>query len=162
MSRLDSFIRRMQAQRDCLDWAAAAVARLPGPVLELGLGNGRTYDHLREKLPDRRIYVFDRRISAHPECVPPEADLFLGEIHDTLPRAVAALGRSVALAHCDLGTGDAAANAALAEFVAPLLARLVAPGGIVVSDQPLDVAGWQRLPEPAGVKPGRYHLYRAG
>ncbi|MGH6887075.1 MAG: class I SAM-dependent methyltransferase, partial [Geminicoccales bacterium] len=48
MSRLDSFIRRLEAQRACLDLAAARIADLPGPVLELGLGNGRTYDHLRE------------------------------------------------------------------------------------------------------------------
>ena len=31
-----------------------------GPVIELGLGNGRTYDHLRERLPGRRIIAFDR------------------------------------------------------------------------------------------------------
>ena len=47
MSRLDSFIRRLEAQR------AASTTRSPHrrrarPVLELGLGNGRTYDHLRE------------------------------------------------------------------------------------------------------------------
>lgn len=51
MSRLDSFIRRLQAQRDVLDWAADGVEDRAGLVLELGLGNGRTYDHLRERLP---------------------------------------------------------------------------------------------------------------
>ena len=64
MSRLDSFIRRMQGQRDCLNRAAELIAGIPGPVLELGLGNGRTYDHLKEILPDREIFVFDRRIAA--------------------------------------------------------------------------------------------------
>ena len=48
MSRLDSFIRRLEAQRACLDRAAALIAGIDGAVLELGLGNGRTYDHLRE------------------------------------------------------------------------------------------------------------------
>ncbi|HTY69417.1 MAG TPA: class I SAM-dependent methyltransferase, partial [Alphaproteobacteria bacterium] len=38
MSRLDSFIRRLQAQRACLDWAIQAIRSLPGPVLEIGLG----------------------------------------------------------------------------------------------------------------------------
>ena len=50
----------MIAQRECLNWAAEAVAGVAGPVLELGLGNGRTYDHLRERLPEREIYVFER------------------------------------------------------------------------------------------------------
>ena len=67
MSRLDSFIRRLEAQRACLDRAAALVAGLAGPVLELGLGNGRTYDHLRALLPGRDIFVFERAVSAHPE-----------------------------------------------------------------------------------------------
>jgi hypothetical protein len=65
MSRLDSFIRRVQAQRACLDRAAELIADVPGPVLELGLGNGRTYDHLREQLPARRIFVFERLVQAH-------------------------------------------------------------------------------------------------
>ena len=39
MSRLDSFLRRLQAQRGCLNDAAALVGARPGPVFELGLGN---------------------------------------------------------------------------------------------------------------------------
>ncbi|MFN9941622.1 MAG: class I SAM-dependent methyltransferase, partial [bacterium] len=67
MSRLESFIRRLEAQRRCLDWAAQAIAGYPGAVLELGLGNGRTYDHLRDRLgPARAIYAFDRQLAAHP------------------------------------------------------------------------------------------------
>ena len=122
MSRLDSFIRRMQAQRDCLDWAARAIAGRPGCVLELGLGNGRTYDHLRERLPDRAIYVFDRRIAAHAGCIPPDDRLYLGAVSDTLPRAAAELGPSAVLIHSDLGIADDAANAVLAAEVGPLLA----------------------------------------
>lgn len=161
MSRLDSFIRRMQAQRTCLDAAGAMIAEVPGPVLELGLGNGRTYDHLREILPDRAIYVFDRRVKAHPDCIPPEDRLFVGEVTDTLPRAAAQLGRTVAMIHTDLGTGEAAANAALARTVGPLLAPLLRSRGICVANHVLSVAGWTALPEPPGVKPGRYYLYRA-
>ena len=48
MSRLDSFIRRIGAQRNVLNAVAQRIAAIDGPVLELGLGNGRTYDHLRE------------------------------------------------------------------------------------------------------------------
>ena len=33
MSRLDSFIARMQAQRDCLNFLKPAIDALPGPCL---------------------------------------------------------------------------------------------------------------------------------
>ena len=62
MSRLDSFIARMQAQRDCLNFLQPLVERQAGPILEVGLGNGRTYDHLRRLFPDRDIFVFERAV----------------------------------------------------------------------------------------------------
>ena len=161
MSRLDSFIRRMQAQRACLDWGARAIADLPGPVFEVGLGNGRTYDHLRELLPDREIYVFERRVAAHPSCIPPADRLFLGDVLDTLPKAIARFGRGAALIHTDLGTGVAEPDAALHADVAPLLGALLNRNGIVIANHPLQVSDWAPLPEPGGVKPGRYFLYRA-
>ena len=39
MSRLDSFITRMQAQRDCLNFLKPAIEAVPGPILEVGLGD---------------------------------------------------------------------------------------------------------------------------
>ena len=78
MSRLDSFIARMQAQRDCLNFLKPGVEALAGPILEVGLGNGRTYDHLRTLFPGRDIYVFERKVAAHPDCIPPAERLFLG------------------------------------------------------------------------------------
>jgi hypothetical protein len=87
MSRLDSAIRRLQAQRACLDHVCGLIADLPGPVLEVGLGNGRTYDHLRQSLPGRPIYAFDRQVAAHPDCVPAAPFLLLGDFRDTLPAA---------------------------------------------------------------------------
>ena len=53
MSRLDSMLRRLTAQRDGLNWAAQQISGVAGDVLDLGLGNGRTYDHLREVMPER-------------------------------------------------------------------------------------------------------------
>ncbi len=160
MSRLDSFIRRMEAQRDCLAHAAALAAAVPGPVLELGLGNGRTYDHLREILPGREIFVFDRRIAAHPDCIPDAAHMMLGEVTETLPALHVRIGAAAALAHSDLGTGDDAANAVLAKTVAPLIDALMAPGGIVVANYRMAVPRWREQPLPAGVSPGRYFIYR--
>ena len=158
MSRLDSFIRRLQAQRACLDLAMSMIGAVDGPVLELGLGNGRTYDHLRTRLVGRPIYVFDRRIAAHPDCIP-EPGLFIeGDILATLAGASARLPGPAALAHCDIGTGDAAANAALARAVAPLIDRLMAEGGLIVSDQRMEAPGWRPVPLPAGIVDGRYHI----
>jgi len=162
LSRLDSFIRRVTAQRDCLNAAATLIAEVPGPVLELGLGNGRTYDHLREILPGREIWVFERQVAAHPDCIPPDDRLFLGDLAATLPTALGRIGDRAALAHIDIGTGDAEANAKLAAWLGPHMAALMRVGGVVVSDQALTVPGWTALPLPEGVKPGRYHLYRAG
>ncbi len=161
MSRLDSFIRRMQAQRDCLNHLAAPVRELTGPILEVGLGNGRTYDHLREMFPGRAIHVFERAVRAHPDCVPPEEFLFLGDVRESIPVARAKLGPGAALIHSDLGTGDQAANTELGRWLGPALDTLLAPGGYVVANQKLDVARWVRLPDPPGVPADRYFLYRA-
>ena len=160
MSRLDSFIRRLEAQRACLDHAARLVAGLDGAVLELGLGNGRTYDHLRELFPERDIYVCEKKVAAHPDCVPPPERLILGDMRETLLAAHARLGGRVALAHLDAGTGDAAANRALAAELMPLVAPLLCAGGILVSDPPFDRADLESMALPGGIAPGRYHLYR--
>lgn len=161
MSRLESAIRRLEAQRDCINWAVDQIAGMPGHVLELGLGNGRTFDHLREILPGREIFVFDRQIAAHPACVADEAHMFLGDILETLPRALMRLGRDAILAHCDIGTGDSERNCRLVAEIAPLLAPLMRPGGIILSDQPMELAEWTELTLPASVPQQRYHIYRA-
>ncbi|MDI1284116.1 MAG: class I SAM-dependent methyltransferase [Reyranella sp.] len=161
MSRLDSFIARMQAQRDCLNFLKPAIDALPGPILEVGLGNGRTYDHLRDLFPGRDIYVFERQVAAHPDCIPPNDRLFMGEAREALPRAARQLGATAALIHTDLGTGDHAANMAMAAWLGPVLDALVGPGGHVLANQALEVPRWQRQPEPPGVPKDRYFLYRA-
>jgi S-adenosyl-L-methionine methyltransferase len=162
VSRLDSFIRRLEAQRACLDRAAALIAALAGPVLEFGLGNGRTYDHLRTILPGRDIFVFERAVAAHPDCVPPADRLILGDVRDTLPASRDRFAGGAALAHIDIGTGETEASRAFAASVAQLIAPLLRPGAVVVSEPPLVLAGWRALELPAEVRPGRYHLYRVG
>jgi hypothetical protein len=161
MSRLDSVIRRLQAQRACLERAVDLIRDLPGPVLEFGLGNGRTYDHLREILPGREIFVLERDVAAHPDCVPDGAHLLLGDIRETLPATVARFGRSVPLVHSDVGTGDAALNGRIAAFLATQLPRLLRPGGVVVADQDVAYDGAEALSLPEAVRPGRYFMYRA-
>ncbi len=161
MSRLDSAIRRLQAQRACLDRAAALIEQVPGVVLELGLGNGRTYDHLREILPAREIYVLDRQVAAHPDSRPDGAHLLLGDFGDSLPHAVERFAGAVAFVHADIGAGDAQIDAATARTVAGHLPALLASAGVVASDQDVAFEGANPLPLPDGVKPGRYFMYRA-
>jgi hypothetical protein len=160
MSRLDSFIRRLEAQRAALDWACARIAPIAGPVLEIGLGNGRTYDHLRDKLAgSRAIFAFDRSVAAHPACVPDPTHLILGDLRDSLARAMARIGRPAALAHADIGSGDARATAETAAFLGPALIALLAPGAIVLCDQKLSEMRLVPVAIP-GVAAERYHAYR--
>ena len=161
MSRLDSVIRRLTAQRACLGLAASPIEGLDGHVLELGLGNGRTFDHLREILPGREIFCFDRQVAAHPDCIPDPDHLFLGELEATLPQAVARLGARAALVHVDIGSGDEAASRRLGAWLAGRLPSLLAPGAVLISDQPLPQPDWRTLELPEGVRQGRYFLYRA-
>jgi hypothetical protein len=160
MSRLDSAIRRLAAQRDCLDRSVALVSGMAGPVLELGLGNGRTYSHLLERCADREIWVFERQLNPHPDCMPPADRLIMGDLRDTLPTAAALIGSPAALAHMDIGTGDPEASRALAAALAPLLVPLLASGAVLVHDQPFDHPALVPLDLPDGVAPGRYFLAR--
>jgi len=160
MSRLDAFIRRMKAQRDCLNAVGRLVGDKPGAVLEVGLGNGRTYDHLRSLFPARAIYVFDREVAAHPDCIPPAEMTRLGDFRETLPKFVAE-GRRAILIHADIGSGNKEASLKLGRDLAPTLATLLLPGGYLAADQPMDVPALERLPLPDEKADGRYHFYRA-
>ena len=160
-TRLDKLRLRLEAQNACLGWAFGEIAGRPGPVLELGLGHGRTYDHLRTHLPDRDIYVFDREIDCYEDCIPPADRTFLGDIGQTLKVAAARLPTRAVLVHSDMGSYTEAHNTAMSERLSRLLPAVLAPGGIVVSDLPLALAGVLALPLPAGAQEGRYFLYRA-
>jgi hypothetical protein len=160
MSRLDVFIARMTAQKAFLEQVAPQIAAIDGPVLELGLGNGRTFDHLRELLPDREIFVFDRSVTAHPASIPDGAHMIIGEIRDTLPFSGPRINRKAALIHCDLGSGDPTADLAKAAWLAPMIAGHTAPGGFVASGIELELPGFDELPRSPEAEIGRYWLYR--
>ena len=158
MSRLESMRRRLSAQIDGLNWAAHFIAHLEGDVLELGLGNGRTYDHLRENLLDRRIWVIDRVLQPHPSCMPPREDFLQGEADDMLGE-LAKSGARMALAHYDFGFGVKEKDVAEGARLSPLIAALMVPGGLVVSQQPLQ--GFEQISGPDTIDPERYLFYRA-
>jgi hypothetical protein len=152
-------IRRLTTQRICLDWAAPQVALLEGPILEFGLGNGRTYDHLRQILPHREIFVFDRQVGAHPDCIPPEDHLILGEFRQTAKASVPRFEGKAALIHADVGSGDPIASVALAGELCPSWVSMLREDGLLLSDQPLNDADLVPIALPE-VTPGRYFVFR--
>ena len=157
MSRLESMRRRLTAQIDGLNWAAEQVRTIPGDILELGLGNGRTYDHLREVLPGRRIWVVDRVLQPHPSCVPPEDCFLKGEADDMLAK-LAARDPQIALAHYDFGFGVKDKDVAEGKRLSPLIAAVMRHGGLIVSQQPL--VGFEKIIGPDTIDPERYLFYR--
>ncbi len=140
LTRLERFMARTAAQRACIDDAAARVGALEGEVWEVGLGNGRTYDHLRDRFPGRAIVVFDREIAAHPECVPPDDLMRLGDFRETIPAEVVKREGRVAVIHADIGTANIGKSRAMGRWLAPHFARALAPGGFLIGDQPMDDA----------------------
>jgi len=141
---------RLAIQLACLDFAAARIGGLPGPVLELGLGKGRTYDRIRRIMPARDIFVFDLDIHCPPALTLPSDRLFLGDFRDTLRAAGERLGRVASMVHADIGSADRARDCRPARDIGPLIDVLVRPEGLVLSDRPLPLpdGNWQRLPLP--------------
>lgn len=157
MSRLDQFIVRLTAQRAVLGFAAATLRDTEGPVLELGLGNGRTFDHLRAIMPERRIVAFDRALAAHRTCEPAPLDLVLGEIAVTTRDFQ---GCAAALVHADIGTGYAGKDAEITGWLGGAVAPLLRPGGLAASGLPLVDERLRPLPLPSEAPPDAYFLYR--
>jgi hypothetical protein len=157
MSRLDSHIRRVTAQRDILNSIASDVTGMEGPIIELGLGNGRTYDHLRGLFAERRIVAFDRALNAFRGSIPDAEDLVIGEIRDTAARFA---GVEAALVHSDIATGYSEIDDVTATWLPDITVPLLRIGGFAVSGIPLDHERLRRLPVPPGVATDRYFLYR--
>ena len=129
-------------------------------MFELGLGNGRTYHHLLHTMPDREIYVFERAVASHPDSTPPDDRLILGDIRETLPGAVAQIGERPSLIHADLGGHNREKNLVFARMISPLIAPLLAKGGVMVSSDPMAFETLIEQPLPADAVPGRCFIYR--
>ena len=152
-------ISRLTAQRTLMEEAARLIKDQPGPIFELGLGSGRTFDHLRQMLPDREIFAFDRAIAAHPKSIPDGDHLILGEIRETLKFCGPRIPGKPAFIHVDLGSGDPTQD------LFPLLAVAAcrewsAPGTIILADRPLEGA-FRELPRPPGCPKSGHVLLRA-
>ena len=106
MSRLERFIRRLQAQRACLDAAWSLVRDLEGPVLEFGLVQRADLRPSAAIVSRSRDFVFERQPAAHPDFTPDARHLIIGDLADTLPRAGHGMPTGAALVHSDLGSAD--------------------------------------------------------
>ena len=160
MNRLDFFIRRLTAQRECLSFAAESIADIEGPVFEIGLGKGRTYDFLRDVLPNREIFAFDRNVGSYPDCTPDIDHIILGDFRETLMTVSGLTKGGVALAHCDFGSENRERDDALAQWLGPAIDRIMAPNGVVATDREMKVDGWRPVELPPGVDSSAYFLYR--
>lgn len=163
-TRLQSFLTRIEAQIALLDWVCAEVRRdqglAEGPILEVGLGNGRTYSHLLGRLPGRRIVVFDREVKAHPMSRPDDGDFVLGDVSQTVRDFADADGRKAVMIHSDIGDGTPETDAAIRAWIGHVFASATRPGALVVCTQPLDHPVFERLPDPYPEYAGRYGIYR--
>ncbi len=160
MSRLDSFIRRMTSQKTLLEFLVDKVNEVDGPILELGLGNGRTYDHLREIYPNKEIFVFDFAMDCHPSCAPDAHHMILGNIRDTLVFCGPRIGAKASFAHIDIGSADPTNDLATASWLAPSIDAHMAVGGIILCALELSLPNYETLKKPDGIHRGRYHIYR--
>jgi hypothetical protein len=159
-SLLERMIERLVTQRACLDRAADLVARLTGPVVELGLGKARTYDHLRRLLPHRQILVFDREIHAPKAYVPDRGDLYLGDFRDTLREAMERLHGKVVLLHADIGSTNRERDRQLVDDLMPLIDELMCDHGVVVTDREMRRPHWESVPLPSSAGDWTYYMYR--
>jgi len=159
-------IARLLTQRACLSAALGLIGDVPGPVLEIGLGKGRTFSFLSDRLPGRPIYALDRDVHAPADAQPPAERLFLGEIEETLPDALAQIGTAVAFVHADIGTEKRKGDDALAALIGRTVEPALAPGALVAGDRDLGAeTGLEpvALPPvmlPDGIEPWPYFLYR--
>jgi len=161
ITRLEKTLYRLQAQHACLTWAFDKIADRPGPIFELGLGLGRSFNHMRHKLGERSkdILVFEREVRCYPDCQPDDEQLVIGDLDKTLPAAARQHAGTVVLAHSDVGSMDKDHNAKMSALVSKNLGPALADGAIVMSDLPLDISGCTPHPLPAEARTDRYYLY---
>ncbi|HLF22184.1 MAG TPA: class I SAM-dependent methyltransferase [Aestuariivirga sp.] len=160
ITRLEKLLYRLQSQHACLNWVFGEIEGTPGIVFELGLGLGRTFNHLRAHLPEREILVFERQVHSYPDCTPQPHELVIGDLAETLPAMAARHGGAVCLVNSDVGSFDKAHNQMMAAIVSAGIGPALAPGAFVVSDLALDIAGCAALCLPPGAHAGRYYLYK--
>ena len=85
--------------------------------------------------------------------------MVVGDLEAVLPEVASQWAGRVALVHSDIGTGDGERNRRVAASLSLLLPQFLAPGGMIVSDQPLSSTSLNPVAAPADVPNDRYFLY---
>ena len=162
-STLDRMIDRLTTQRAALEWAGGGVAGTHGMVMEVGLGKGRTYDHLRHLFPPRDILVFDMWARIPAELRPDDDRMFLGDFRETLPAAAERFRGAVRLAHADVGSARETDEDGIRSWIGGLIEPFLVPGAVVLSDRPIGAgrSGWTEVPVP-GTESWPYFGWRVG
>ncbi|MAR79632.1 MAG: hypothetical protein CMM18_05330 [Rhodospirillaceae bacterium] len=160
MSRLESAIRRLQSQKVCIEFASELISDLQGVILEIGLGNGRTYDHIKKIFPEKKVFVFEKSVKAHPDCIPPKKYLYEGDFKSTLFKFKKEVSAPIILAHFDIGSGNEDESLKRAESLSVILSKIIDVNGLVVGDQSLSSKFFTELQLPQGITIGRYFMYK--
>lgn len=150
-------LARLETQKAILEFAADLIGKIPGPILEIGLGKGRTWSHLRLLFPGRRIIVFDRDVHAPAAGTPDPEDLVLGEFAETLP--VFRPPSPAAFVHADFGSEDPIQDQETASVIAAALPPMLARQGIVAADRELSIPKLENISFKNNGFP--YFLYKA-
>ncbi len=149
MSRLDDLIHRFCAQRDVLNLALQLLKKRKFPAsaiaVELGLGSGRTYDHLRSALGDRALFAFDYKVETHPGYEPPPERVVLGDILETFPRFAAENPGKAYLLHLDIGSKDLLGDRRRYAELLGWVESIAAPGALILSDRELSCPLLQQI-----------------
>ena len=153
-------IRRLEAQRACFEAVETEINERTGTILEMGLGNGRTYDHLCSLFPNHQIHVFDRKLMAHPDCHPTADRLYLGEFAETLMATATNLSQSAVLIHADIGSREQNETDRTRAIIENSILPLLQPKGLVIADRPIPNPQLAAIELPRCVSPGRYYMYR--
>jgi hypothetical protein len=132
-----------------------------GDIVELGLGSGRTYDHLRAKAPDRQIHAFDFEIAVHKVIEVDTDHVYLGSIMETFPKFCETQDRKFPLVHLDIGTKNLDRDQALYHKLNPFVLKLINKNSIVVSDRPLELTeNWHQNKDLTQGAQWKYYIYK--
>ena len=129
MSRLDSFIARMQAQRDCLNFLEARRRRrCPARSSRSASATAAPTIICASSFPAATSTSSSARSRPIPTASRPTTGCSWARRARRSPQAAQQLGATAALIHTDLGTGDHAANMAMGQWLGPALDALAAIG----------------------------------
>ena len=129
MSRLDSFIFRMTAQREILNHIGGRVKGWMGRSSSSVLATAAPSIICVNAFRIEGSSSFDRAVGAHKTSTPEPENMVVGEIRETAK----IIGINAALAHVDIGTGYDEKDAITLTWLPQLMAGACARTAIAVS-----------------------------